>query len=293
MGAAGQEEGLAHFWVAVLRPRWLPCKNCQIITFWRKLIDFNKVQPLKVVLHRMNMRKHWTWYCFTTTKYINLCDSNLIVQLFTFVCLFFSREKSRQTKVLKKTLLHHWHYFDSPRQVQRRFSDFNSFHFSDTEAFNFRFALLLKKQLEKFQKSRPKSEFTFFQASVSWWTWPPLPRYQGTGIANKLWWGTYPAAHGSNLKSPSGSEGLRPINTYQGLFALAFLCIPAYTYQFDDYMTVPFSSIPRNKRLVELNLKLQLKEIPPQFLGIKTCVLKILHTTAWNLIFHKISGLEK
>ena len=31
MGAASQEEGFAHFWVAVLRPRWLPCKNRQII----------------------------------------------------------------------------------------------------------------------------------------------------------------------------------------------------------------------------------------------------------------------
>ena len=163
MGAAGQEEGLAHFWVAVLRPRWLPCKNCQIIAFWRKWIDFNKVQPLKVVLHRMNMRKHWTWYCFTTTKYINLCDSNLIVQLFTFVCLFFSREKSRQTKVLKKTLLHHWHYFDSPRQVQRRFSDFNSFHFSDTEAFNFRFALLLKNNWKSFRNPDQSLSLHFFR----------------------------------------------------------------------------------------------------------------------------------
>ena len=185
---------------------------------------------------------------------------------YMFVCLFFFRENSRQTKVLHKTL-YHWHYFDSPRKVQRRFADFTSFRFSDTEAFILDL-ICCSQSNSKFYKSL-MSDFTFegiFQASVSWWTWPPLPRYQGTRIAYKLWWRTYPAAAtSSNLKSPSGTEGLRPKNTYQGLFATAFLCIPPYTYQFDDYMTVPFSLIPRNKRLVDwiLNCNLNISSSIP------------------------------
>ena len=72
-------------------------------------------------------------------------------KLFTFVCLFvcFSlREKELTNKSFRENLLYHWHYFDSPRKDQRRFSEFNSFRFSDTEAFHFRFEMLLEEQLE-------------------------------------------------------------------------------------------------------------------------------------------------
>ena len=215
---------------------------------------------------------------------------------YMFVCLFFFRENSRQTKVLHKTL-YHWHYFDSPRKVQRRFADFTSFRFSDTEAFILDLICCSQSNSE-FCKSL-MSEFTFegiFQASVSWWTWPPLPRYQGTRIAYKLWWGTYPAAayNGSNLKSPSGTEGLRPKKYVPGPLCLQ----PLFSYHIRTDLTIIwqclFHRFPGIKEGLWLMKSLIAIEIfSPKFLGIKTCVLKILHTTARNLIFHKISGLEK
>ena len=217
-------------------------------------------------------------------------------KLFTFVC-FSLREKELTNKSFRENLLYHWHYFDSPRKDQRRFSEFNSFRFSDTEAFHFRFEMLLEEQLEQVWEIQTRVWVhieRYVQASVSWWTWPPLPRYQGTGIAYKLWWRTYPAAYtGSNLKSPSAT--VRPKNTYQGLFPNSLsLQITIYVPIWRLYDKCLFHRFPGIKGCLWLiEFLTAIKIFPLQFLGIKTCVLKILHTTARNLIFHKISGLEK
>ena len=188
MGARGEQEGLAHFWVAVLRPSWLPWKNCKILTkiISPKCFQFNKVRPLKVVLQRINMRKHWIFSIIP-----QMFDSDLIIH----ICLFVWKQETN--KSLRENLWYHWHYFDSPRKVQRRFAEFNSFRFSDSEAFNFRFDMLLCEQLQKVLEIQTRVWVyveRYFQASVSRWTWPPLPRYQGTRIAYRLWWRTYPAA---------------------------------------------------------------------------------------------------
>ena len=130
------------------------------------------------------------------------------------------------------------------------------------------------------------------QASVSWWSWPPLPRYQGTGIASNH--RTYPAAHffGSNLFSPFFAR------TETQKYVPWPLCF--YTKYIPDrrlYYDSAFCSIPRTKRELGLSLlQIKLKKVWVSWSpGNKDgCVLKILHTTARILIFHKISsGLEK
>ena len=155
------------------------------------------------------------------------------------VCLFvdFSlRENGRQTKVLqKKPFVPFGTVFTHPGKVQRRFAHFNSFRFSDTEA-SFLYLYVVPWTTPSFKN--PNSEFIVegFCVLVILAPFTQVPRHQN---CNKIWWRTYPAAQRSNLYAPT--EELRPRNTYQGLFDLAFLFVP-YTYHFDDYMTsVPFS----------------------------------------------------
>ena len=184
-------------------------------------------------------------------------------KLFTFVC-FSLREKELTNKSFRENLLYHWHYFDSPWKDQRRFSEFNSFRFSDTEAFHFRFEMLLEEQLEQVLELQTRVWVhieRYVQASVSWWTWPPLPRYQGTRIANKLWWRTYPAANmAAILNHPRAQKDWDPKIRTRASLHIAFFCKPPYTYvPIDDYMTVPFSLIPRNKRLPLVDWILWLK----------------------------------
>ena len=158
------------------------------------------------------------------------------------VCLFvdFSlRENGRQTKVLqKKPFVPFGTVFTHPGKVQRRFAHFNSFRFSDTEA-SFLYFMLFHEQRQVLEIQILNLElkvFFGFCVLVILAPFTQVPRHQN---CNKIWWRTYPAAQRSNLYAPT--EELRPRNTYQGLFDLAFLFVP-YTYRFDDYMTsVPFS----------------------------------------------------
>ena len=128
MGAASQQEGFAHFWVAVLRPRWLPCKSTQIIAKFIlcKWIDFNKVQPLKLVLHRIIMRKQRTWYYFTTKKYLTLCDSDLIFHTCLFVCFSLEKTADKQKFYIKPctigTILTHPGRFSEDLRTSPRFA---------------------------------------------------------------------------------------------------------------------------------------------------------------------------
>ena len=107
------------------------------------------------------------------------------------------------------------------------------------------------------------------QASVSWWSWPPLPRYQGTGIASNH--RTYPAAHffGSNLFSPFFAR------TETQKYVPGPLCF--YTKYIPDcrlYYDSAFCSIPRTKRGLGLSLlQVKLKRFESlEVLGIKTVV---------------------
>ena len=168
-----------------------------------------------------------------------------------FVCLFFFGRKQLTNKSFRENLLYHWHYFDSPWKDQRRFSEFNSFRFSDTEAFHFRFEMLLEEQLEQVWEIQIRIRVhieRYFQASVSWWTWPPLPRYQGTELHTNYGGVRTPLHIRAAILNHPRPQWDPKIRT-RASFQIAFLCKLPYTYQFDDYMTVPFSSIPRNKRL--------------------------------------------